>query len=72
VPTTKRILGGLFALDLCLFALSGIPPFRNAKHGIKDVVGGIGWFGFLLTTLVLVVFSVVLLVRSGLTRRNAA
>lgn len=72
MPTTKRILGGLFALDVCLFSLSGIPAFRNAKHGIKDVVGGIGWFGFLLTTLVLVMFSAALLVRNGLARRSAA
>ena len=72
MPATKRILGGLFALDVCLFVLSGIPAFKNAKHGIKDVVGGIGWFGFLLTTLALVAFSVVLLVRSGLAGRSAA
>ena len=72
MPTTKRILVGLFALDVCLFALSGIPAFRNATHGVKEVVGGIGWFGFLLTSLVLVVSSAVLLVRSGLARRSAA
>jgi hypothetical protein len=36
------------------------------------VIGGIGWFGFLLTTLVLVVFSAVLLVRRGITGRAAA
>jgi hypothetical protein len=72
MPKTKRILVGLFALDVCLFALSGIPAFKNAKHGIKDAIGGIGWFGFLLTTLVLVVFSAVLLVRRGITGRTAA
>lgn len=72
MPKTKRILVGLFALDVCLFALSGIPAFKNATHGMKDVIGGIGWFGFLLTTLVLVVFSAVLLVRRGITGRTAA
>jgi hypothetical protein len=72
VSTTKRILVGLFALDVCLFALSGIPAFRDAKHGVNDVIGGIGWFGFLLTTLVLIVFSAALLVRRGLAARTAA
>ncbi len=72
MPTTKRLLVSLFALDVWLFALSGIPAFRNAKHGIKDVIGGIGWFGFMLTTLVLIVYSATLLIRRGLAARTAA
>ena len=72
MPKTKRILVGLFALDVCLFALSGIPAFRNAKHGIKDVIGGIGWFGFLLTLLVTIVYSIVLLVRTMRRRGTSA
>ena len=72
MPTTKRILVCLFSLDVCLFALSGVPTFQHAKHGIKDWIGGIGWFGFLLTTLVLSVFSTALLIRRGLAARAAA
>ncbi len=70
MPTTKRVLIGLFALDVCLFVLSGV--FQNADHGITWVIGGIGWFGFLLTTLVLIVYSAALLIRRGLAARTAA
>jgi hypothetical protein len=62
----KRIyktIAALFALDICLLILSGIPAFKNANHGAKDVIGGIGWFGFLLTTLVLVVLAITALVQ---------
>lgn len=72
MPTTKRVLIGLFTLDVCLFVLSGVPAFRNADHGVKWVIGGIGWFGFLLTTLVLIVYSAVLLVRRSRDARAAA
>ena len=43
-------------------------PFRNDEHGVRWVLGGIGWFGFLLTTLLLIVVAVTALVRS---RRRA-
>ena len=72
MSTTKRLLIGLFALDVCLFALSGVPTFRDAKHGIKDVIGGIGWFGFMLTTLALIVYSAALLIRRGHAARTTA
>jgi hypothetical protein len=72
MPKTKRILVGLFALDVCLFALSGIPAFRNAKHGMRDVIGGIGWFGFLVTTLALIVIAVWTLVSRGIAARRTA
>jgi hypothetical protein len=58
-----KTMAGLFVLDIGLLVLSGVPAFRNAKHGVKDVLGGIGWFGFLLTTLVLVVLAVTALVQ---------
>jgi hypothetical protein len=69
---TAKLLGSLFALDICLFVLSGVPAFRNAKHGIKDVIGGIGWFGFLVTTLVLIVIAVWTLVSRGIAARRTA
>jgi hypothetical protein len=64
-------MAALFALDVCLFALSGIPAFRNAKHGLEDVIGGIGWFGGLLVALALIVLATTTLIRSALRRRTA-
>lgn len=66
-----RLMAALFALDVCLFALSGIPAFRNAKHGLEDVIGGIGWFGGLLVALALIVLATTTLIRSALRRRTA-
>ncbi len=67
-----KLMTALFALDVGLLVLSGIPAFKNAKHGADRVIGGIGWFGFLLTTLVLVVLAVTALVRRARDRRTAA
>lgn len=57
------LLAGLFALDVLLFALAGIPALKNAKHGFKYVLGGVGWFGGLACALVLVVLALATLVR---------
>ena len=61
-----RGAAALLALDVVLFIMSGV--FKDS-HGFKGVLGGIGWFGFLLCTLVLIVWGIVALVRS---RRSAA
>lgn len=63
-----RILVPLFVLDVVLFALSGI--FKDDTHGARWVLGGIGWFGFLLTSLALIVLAATALVRAR--RRSAA
>jgi len=63
-----KLVAPLLALDVVLFALSGI--FKDDTHGVRWVLGGVGWFGFLLTTLVLVGVAVTFLVRSR--RRRAA
>lgn len=55
-----KLIGTLFVLDICLFVLGGV--FADS-HGVRGVIGGIGWFGFLLTTVVLIVLSTVVLVR---------
>lgn len=52
--------GALVALAVVLFILSGV--FKNS-HGFWGVVGGIGWFGFLLCVLLLIVWGIVALVR---------
>lgn len=67
-----KLMAALFALDVCLFALSGIPTFRDATGGWRDVVGGIGWFGGCLLALALVVLAVARLVRATAQRRRLA
>jgi hypothetical protein len=57
-----RILVPLLALDVVLFVLSGV--FKDDTHGARWILGGIGWFGFLLTTLALIVLAATALVRS--------
>jgi hypothetical protein len=58
----SRILVPLLALDVVLFVLSGV--FKDDTHGARWILGGIGWFGFLLTTLALIVLAATALVRS--------
>jgi hypothetical protein len=64
-----RLLAGLFVLDVALFALAGAPAFKNAHHGVRWILGGIGWFGALLTTLVLIVLALVILAKRVRYRR---
>ena len=56
----------LFVLAVVLFIMSGV--FKNS-HGFKGILGGIGWFGFLLCVLVLLIWGIVALVQS---RRSTA
>ena len=51
----------LVALAIVLLILSGV--FKNS-HGFKGVLGGIGWFGFLLCVLTLIVWGIWAFVRS--------
>jgi uncharacterized membrane protein len=44
-------------LDIVLFIVAAIIGQHPKEHW-KDVLGGIGWFGFLLCTLVLIVIAV--------------
>ena len=59
---------GIAVVAAGLFALSGV--FDNA-HGFEGVLGGIGWFGFLLCVLALIVLVVYTLGR-GIFRRTSA
>jgi hypothetical protein len=47
-------------------------PFRNDEHGVKWILGGIGWFGFLLCVVALIVLALVALGRSIRHRTSAA
>ncbi len=67
--TLYKTMGGIGALGACLLAFSY--PFRNAEHGVRWVLGGIGWFGFLACVLALIVLALVALGR-GIRRRATA
>ena len=56
-----RGAAALFALAIVLFIMSGV--FKDS-HGLEGVLGGIGWFGFLLCLLILIVWGIVAFVRS--------
>jgi flagellar biogenesis protein FliO len=62
----------LFVTAAALIGISGIPALKNAKHGWKDVLGGIGWFGGLLLALALIVLAVYALVRAARDRARSA
>lgn len=62
-----KTMGGVAVLGACLLLLSY--PFRNDTHGVRYVLGGIGWFGFLLCVLTLIVLALVALGRT--VRRRA-
>jgi hypothetical protein len=53
----------LAVVDFALLMTSGVPRYRDATSGVDAVVGEICWFGFLLSTLALVLIAVVALVR---------
>jgi multisubunit Na+/H+ antiporter MnhB subunit len=55
---------------LAIVLLFGSYPFRNDEHGVRWVLGGIGWFGFLACALALVALALVALAR-GLRGRTA-
>ena len=62
----------LLVLDVVLFAASGIPAIKHAKHGWKLVVGDICWFGFLIGALALLAVALVTLVRGATGKRVPA
>ena len=64
-----KAMGGIAALGAVLLAVSY--PFRNDEHGARWIVGGIGWFGFLLCVLALIALALFALGR-GIFRRTSA
>jgi uncharacterized membrane protein len=66
-PLYKLMLG-IAVLAVPLLVMSGI--WDNA-NGFTGVLGGIGWFGFLLCVLALIVLSLYALGR-GIARRTSA
>ena len=55
---TYAKLASLVVLAFVLISISGIPRFKNAKHGIDWVIGGVGWFGGCLTVLAFLILLV--------------
>ena len=53
---SKKIVG-LVVLGAALFVVSGI--FKNDDDGWRWIAGGIGWFGFLICVLSVLVLGVV-------------
>lgn len=57
-----KVMGGIGALAVLLLLLSY--PFRNDEHGVKWILGGIGWIGFMLCVLALIAIALGALGRS--------
>ncbi|HEU5372846.1 MAG TPA: hypothetical protein VFU51_10700 [Gaiellaceae bacterium] len=64
-----KLMIGIAALAVPLLVISGI--WDNA-HGFTGVLGGIGWFGFLLCVLTLIVLVLYALGRGVLRRASTA
>jgi hypothetical protein len=71
MPKLYRIMIALFAVAAALIGISGIPALKNADHGWKWVLGGIGWFGGLLLALAVIVLALYTLARAAAARRRA-
>ncbi|HVU79379.1 MAG TPA: hypothetical protein VHC67_17530 [Gaiellaceae bacterium] len=65
-----KTMGGIGALAVALLLVSY--PFRDDEHGARWIIGGIGWFGFLLCVLALIVLALVALGRGIKNRTSVA
>jgi hypothetical protein len=64
--TFVRAIPATLILAGCTFVLSGVPRFKNARHGADAVVGEVAWLGFLIAVLAtLVLIAVALYGRRG-------
>jgi hypothetical protein len=66
-----RTMIALFVAAAALIGISGIPALKNADHGWKWILGGIGWFGGLLLALAVIVLALYALARAAAARRRA-
>jgi len=64
-----KVMIGIAVVAAPLFALGGV--FADA-HGFTGVLGGIGWFGFLLCVLALIALALVALGRTVFRRTTTA
>jgi hypothetical protein len=68
--TVNRSIPLVLAFGVAALLVSGIPRYKNAKHGFDFVVGEIAWLGFLAGALAVLALAAVALVRL-LARRRA-
>ncbi|HZT92565.1 MAG TPA: hypothetical protein VFA05_11050 [Gaiellaceae bacterium] len=61
-----KLMAGIALLGAILLLVSW--PFAHDEHGVKWIVGGVGWFGFLLCVLAEVVLALFAVGR-GMRRR---
>jgi len=66
-----RTMIALFVGAAVLIGISGIPALKNADHGWKWILGGIGWFGGVLLGLAVIVLALYALARAAAARRRA-
>jgi hypothetical protein len=64
-----KLMIGIAVLAVPLFVMGGV--WADA-HGVTGVLGGIGWFGFLLCVLALIVLALAALGKSILRRTTTA
>ncbi|MDQ1706235.1 MAG: hypothetical protein QOF18_2601 [Frankiaceae bacterium] len=64
----KRVYVALVVLMVGLFALSGVGQTDGSS---VSWIGAIGWFGFLLTVLVTLIYTLALAIRAAVGRRTA-
>jgi hypothetical protein len=70
VSKLYRTMIALFVAAAASIGISGIPALKNADHGWKWILGGIGWFGGLLLALAVIVLALYALARAA-ARRHA-
>lgn len=68
--TVARAIPLTLVTAVAAFVLSGVPRFKNAKHGLDYVVGEIVWLGFLVAALALLILVAVAAARLTSRRRS--
>ncbi len=68
--TVLRSLPLVLVLDVVLLLVSGIPRFKNGKHGFDLVFGEIVWLGFLVGAFAVLVLAAIAVSRA-VSRRAA-
>lgn len=70
--TVVRAIPLALVVAIGAFVVSGVPRFKNGKHGLDYVVGEIAWLGFLVAALSLVILVAVAVARLISRRRSIA
>ena len=70
----KRVYPVLVVMVLGMFALSAVgnSTSHNPTHGIRYTIGAIGWFGFLVSALATLLYSLALAIHRARHSRRLA